>query len=164
MIRRAQAPGASVEVTRAPRAGCQGRSKAPTGPVQAFARPSNSTMAYVRIMFRMLMHREAARWMTEANAIVLINDGKSFRARHASGTLLCFYFMEAGERRDPFGNCPETRRVVRVPLQLLMSANKAARDVYDRDGNLWTHQTPFHVIRGWTSSEKPTSPTMKTIL
>jgi hypothetical protein len=45
--------------------------------------------------------------------------------------------MEQGGGKDPSGNCPEMRKVVRVPLQLQMQANKVADNM----------QTPFNVVR-----------------
>ena len=149
MYRRASADGATVEVVLAPRPGCTIRRMLHHGAaVQAFARPSHSTMArVVRPCFRYLLYREARERLCRANTVVLITDGKSFGGRHALGVLLCMYFMEPGDRIDPFGNGPETRSVLPVPLQLQMVCNKMAQDMYDRHGNRWALQTPFHVIR-----------------
>jgi len=148
MYRRAAADGAAVEVVLTPRPGLKTRRTAPGGPVQAFARPSLSTMERViRGTFRNLMYREARERLPRANTVVLITDGKSFGGRHACGVLLCMYFMEPGDKIDPFGNGPETRSVLPVPLQLQMVCNKIVKDTWDRHGNKWALQTPFHVIR-----------------
>jgi hypothetical protein len=85
----------------------------------------------------MLLHDAARQMLDSANTIVLMTDGKSFQSRHACGVMICIYSMEPGEEKDPFGNCPEIRKVVRIPLQLQMQANKVADNM----------QTPFHVVR-----------------
>ncbi len=129
MYRRAAAHGAAVEVVLTPRPGLKTRRTAPGGPVQAFARPSLTTMERViRGTFRNLMYREAREQLPRANTVVLITDGKSFGGRHACGVLLCMYFMEPGDKIDPFGNGPETRSVLPVPLQLQMVCNKIVKD------------------------------------
>jgi hypothetical protein len=148
MYRRAKADGAAVEMVLAPRPGCTIRRKQPHGAVQAFARPSLKTMErVVRPAFRYLLYREARERLCRANTVVLIADGKSFGGCHALGVLLCMYFMEPGDRIDPFGNGPETRSVLPVPLQLQMVCNKMVHEMYDRHGNRWALQTPLHVIR-----------------
>jgi hypothetical protein len=148
MYRRAAADGAFIEVVPAPRLGHTIRRKPPDGPVQAFSRPSLTTMERViRPLFRNLLYREARERLSRANTVVLTTDGKMFGGRHACGVLLCMYFMEPGDRIDPFGNGPETRSVLPVPLQLQMVCNKLVRDMWDRHGKKWALQTPFHVIR-----------------
>jgi hypothetical protein len=147
MLRRARAEGAVVNVLQTPRSGAKTRRLAPEGPVQAFPRPCNSTMAIARTFFRNLLHFKAREIMQTAQTIVLMTDGKSFKARHACGVLLCAYSMEPGEETDAFGFCPEKRKVMRCPLQLQMQANKLVRKLFDRDGNQYVQQTPFHVIR-----------------
>ena len=148
MYRRAAADGASVDVVLCPRPGHTMRRKPPVEAVQVFSRPSLTTMQRViRPLFRNLMYGEARERLSSANTVVLITDGKMFGGSHACGVLLCMYFMEPGNRIDPFGNGPETRSVLPVPLQLQMVCNKMVKDMRDRHGNLWALQTPFHVIR-----------------
>jgi len=140
MLCRAQVEGATVHVVQHARPGTRMRRSAPQGPVQVFARPSNATMAkVVRPMFRMLLHRAARQLLTSADTVVLMTDGKAFKARHACGVLASLYSMKRGAKTDAFGNCPETRTVVRIPLQLQMQANKIADN----------QQTPFHVVRAF---------------
>jgi hypothetical protein len=138
MLCRANAAGATVHVVQPPRPGARLRRAGPEVPVQAFSRPSNSTMStVVRPMFRMLLHYATRQLLERADTIVLMTDGKSFNSRHACGVLLSIYHMDKGHEKDAFGNCPEMRQVTRIPLQLQMQANKCADN----------QQTPFHVVR-----------------
>jgi hypothetical protein len=139
MVVRARGEGAAVYVVPHARPGTKKRISVPQGPVQAFCRPSNGTMKFCRAVFRMLLHNAARQMLDSASTIVLMTDGKSFKSRHACGVMICIYSMEQGEEKDAFGNSPETRRVVRVPLQLQMQANKVADNL----------QTPFHVVRAF---------------
>ena len=148
-ILRTQADGAAVHVVPSARPGTQMRRSAPKGPVQVFARPCNATMAIARHMFRMLLYDKARQLLPRADSIVIVTDGKSFKSRHAIGVIICIYYMEQGEEKDPFGNCPEVRRVIRIPLQLQMQANKMVSDLLDRNGKAHGQQTPFHVIRAF---------------
>ena len=142
--------GKGVYVVQSARPGTRMRRKGPQVAVQAFPRPSNGTMlAVVRPMFQHLLHLKARQLLPEANSIVLMTDGKSFKSRHAIGVLVCMYFMEPGNKKDPFGNCPEVRQVARIPLQLQMQANKIVRDLFDRQGKAHGQQTPFHVERAF---------------
>lgn len=101
----------------------------------AYDRPSNATMdRLIRPVFRELMFENARSLLRTVNTIVLTADGKSFGGRHACGVLLSLYFMEPGDRKDPFGNCPEIRSVVPVPLQLQMVCNKKVKDLVGRNG------------------------------
>ncbi len=83
MYRRAAADGAAVEVALPPRPGLKTRRTAPEGPVQAFARPSLTTMERVIIgicgTFRNLMFCEARERLLRANTVVLITNGKSLQ-------------------------------------------------------------------------------------
>jgi hypothetical protein len=125
MHRRAAADGASIEVVLVTRPDHTIRRKPPDGQVQAFGRPSLSQIERViRPLFRNLLYLEAREWLSRANTVVLTTDGKMFGGRHSCGVLLCMYFMEPGDRIDPFGNGPETRSVLPVPLQLQMVCNK----------------------------------------
>jgi hypothetical protein len=138
MLCRANAAGATVHVVQPPRPGARLRRAGPEVPVQAFSRPSNSTMStVVRPMFRMLLHYATRQLLERADTIVLMTDGKSFNSRHACGVLLSIYHMDEGHEKDAFGMCPERRQVTRIPLQLQMQANKCADN----------QQTPFHVVR-----------------
>ena len=146
--RRAAEEGASVAVVQAPRPGCKFRRKAPGVAVAAYDRPSNATMdRLIRPVFRELMFEKARSLLLTVNTIVLTADGKSFGGRHACGVQLSLYFMEPGDRKDPFGNCPEIRSVVPVPLQLQMVCNKKVKDQVGRNGERRALQTPFHVLR-----------------
>ncbi len=55
--------------------------------------------------------------------------------------------METGDRIDLFGNGPEMQSVLPVPLQIQLVCDKMVKDMWNRHGNRWAQQTPFHVIR-----------------
>jgi hypothetical protein len=78
--------------------------------------------------FRELLYDRARSLLSKVNSVVLTAYGKSSGGRHACGTLLSMYFMDPGDRTDPFGNCPEIepeiRSVLPVQLQLQMVCNK----------------------------------------
>jgi hypothetical protein len=79
--------------------------------------------------FRSLMYREARELLPRASTVALITDGKSFGGRPACVMLLCMYFIEPGDRIDPFGNGPETQSVLPVPLKLWMVCNKMVKEM-----------------------------------
>jgi hypothetical protein len=88
----------------------------------------------IRPTFHLLMYAKARELAERVNTIVLMADGKSFGGHHALGGLLVFYFMEPGNKIDPFGNRPEERTVLAVPTTLQMVCNKRAEDMRDREG------------------------------
>jgi hypothetical protein len=75
MVRPACGEGAVVHVVRRARPGTKKRCSVPQGLVQAYCRPSNSTMKFCQECFRILLHNAARQMLDSANTFVLMTDG-----------------------------------------------------------------------------------------